>query len=144
MPMGVREELLMQTHKPFSTNKRRPVFLDMKVLTKHLPIPGIVSILHRITGVALFALLPILLALLHGSLSSGEAFESYKSWADNWFIKLILWGVLWAFIHHLFAGIRFLVLDVHIGTELETARKTAKWVLYAGAVTAFVLGIVLW
>lgn len=123
---------------------QRPVFLDLQVLTRSLPTPGIVSILHRISGVALFFCLPILLALLAGSLSSGEVFESYKAWADNFFIKLILWGVLWAFIHHLFAGVRFLLIDAHIGVELQTARKTAKWVLYGAFATAFILGIFLW
>ncbi|XXQ69164.1 succinate dehydrogenase, cytochrome b556 subunit [Neisseriaceae bacterium B1] len=125
------------------TNKR-PVFLDMQVLTKALPIPGIVSILHRISGVVLFILLPVLLALLAGSLSSGETFVEYKSWADNWFVKLILWAVLWAFTHHLFAGIRFLLLDAHIGTDLKVARRSARIVLIAGAVVAFILGVALW
>lgn len=125
------------------TNKR-PVFLDMKVLTKALPIPGIVSILHRISGVILFIMLPILLALLAGSLSDGETFASYQSWADNWLVKLILWAVLWAFIHHLFAGVRFLLLDAHVGTDLNVARKSARIVLIAGAIVAFILGVALW
>lgn len=132
----------MQTEKEMRT--KRPVFLDLQVLTKSLPIPGIVSILHRVTGVALFFLLPILLALLGGSLSSGETFETYKAWADNFLIKLILWGVLWALMHHLLAGVRFLLLDAHIGTDLQTTRKTARMVLIGGAVSAFILGIFLW
>ncbi|MDO4433371.1 MAG: succinate dehydrogenase, cytochrome b556 subunit [Alysiella sp.] len=124
--------------------KNRPVFLDLQVLTRHLPIPGIVSIMHRISGVVLFMLLPALLALLAGSLSNGETFATYKAWADNGFIKLILWLVLWAYIHHLFAGIRFLLIDAHIGVELQTARKSARIVLIGAAIVAFVLGIVLW
>lgn len=59
-------------------------------------------------------------------------------------MKLILIGVLWLFIHHLFAGIRFLLIDAHIGVELQPARKTAKWVLYGAPATAFILGIALW
>lgn len=133
----------MQTTKKMRTEKR-PVYLDMPTIIKHLPIPAIVSILHRATGVALFILLPFLLALLSGSRSSGEDFAYYQAWADNWFIKLILWVVLWAFIHHMFAGIRFLLIDAHIGVELQTARKSARIVLIAAAVTAFVLGIALW
>lgn len=123
---------------------KRPVFLDLQVLTKSLPLPGIVSILHRISGVALFIMLPILLALLGGSLSSGESFETYKAWADNFLVKLILWVVLWAFLHHMIAGVRFLLLDAHKGLELQTARKTAKITLISGAVSAFILGIALW
>lgn len=124
--------------------KKRPVFLDLQVLTKALPIPGIVSILHRATGVVLFFLLPVLLALLAGSLSSGQTFLEYKAWADNWLVKLILWAVLWAFVHHLFAGIRFLLLDAHIGTDLKIARQSARIVLIAGIVVALVLGVALW
>ena len=124
--------------------KKRPVYLDMPTIIRHLPIPGIVSILHRASGVMLFLLLPVLLSLLAGSLSSGQAFAEYKAWADNWFMKLILIGVLWLFIHHLFAGIRFLLIDAHIGVELQPARKTAKWVLYGAPATAFILGIAVW
>lgn len=133
----------MQTTKKMRTEKR-PVYLDMPTIIKHLPKPAIVSILHRATGVALFVLLPFLLALLSGSRSSGEDFAYYKAWADNWFIKLILWAVLWAFIHHMFAGIRFLLIDAHIGVDLQTARKSARIVLIAAAVTAIILGIALW
>lgn len=124
--------------------KKRPVFLDLQVLSRALPIPGIVSILHRISGVVLFLMLPVLLALLAGSLSNGETFATYKAWADNWLLKLILWGVLWAFIHHLFAGIRFLLLDAHLGTDLKTARQSARIVLIAGIVVALILGVALW
>ena len=122
--------------------KKRPVFLDLQQIK--LPLPGIVSILHRISGVILFIMLPILLALLGGSLSSDETFDTYKAWADNFFIKLILIGVLWAFMHHMLAGMRFLLLDAHKGLELETARKTARITLIAGVVSALVLGVALW
>lgn len=124
--------------------KKRPVFLDLQVLTRHLPIPGIVSILHRVSGVAIFFMLPVLLVLLSGSLSSGETFETYKAWVSNPLFKLILIGLLWAFMHHLFAGIRFLFLDAHKGLELQTARKTAKLVLVCGIASALVLGVALW
>lgn len=124
--------------------KRRPKFLDVGVLSAALPVPGIVSILHRISGVVLFVMLPILLALLAGSLSSGEVFAQYKAWADNVLVKLILIGVLWAFCHHLFAGIRFLLLDAHIGLELQSARQSARVVLFAGVIVAVILGVALW
>lgn len=125
-------------------SNKRPVFLDLAVLVKHLPVPGIVSILHRASGVILFILLPVLLALLGGSLSSGETFASYKAWVSNPLFKIILIGVLWALMHHLFAGIRFLFLDAHKGLELQTARKTARIVLVAGIVSALILGVALW
>ena len=117
--------------------KKRPVFLDLQQIK--LPLPGIVSILHRISGVILFIMLPILLALLGGSLSSDETFDTYKAWADNFFIKLILIGVLWAFMHHMLAGMRFLLLDAHKGLALQTARATAKAVFVAAIVLTVVI-----
>ncbi|MDO4998142.1 MAG: succinate dehydrogenase, cytochrome b556 subunit [Neisseria sp.] len=122
--------------------KKRPVFLELNNI--RLPIPGIVSILHRISGVVLFLMLPVLLALLAGSLSDGEAFASYQAVADNVLVKLILIGLLWAFLHHLFAGIRFLLLDAHKGLELQTARNTAKVVFVAALVSTVILGALLW
>ncbi|WP_274571586.1 succinate dehydrogenase, cytochrome b556 subunit [Neisseria leonii] len=122
--------------------KKRPVFLEINNI--RLPIPGIVSILHRISGVILFLMLPVLLCLLDGSLSSGETFESYKNLVGNPLVKLVLIGLMWAFWHHFFAGIRFLLLDAHKGLDLPTARLTAKIVFAAALVLTVILGVVLW
>ena len=124
--------------------KKRPVFLDLQVLVRHLPVPGIVSILHRASGVILFIMIPVLLMLLEGSLSSGESFDSYKAIGGHPLVKLILIGVLWAFLHHLCAGIRFLFLDAHKGLELQTCRKTAKLVLAVSLSLTLILGVALW
>lgn len=122
--------------------KKRPVFLEINNI--RLPIPGIVSILHRVSGVAMFIMLPIVLCLLGGSLSSGESFDAYKSIASNPLVKLVLIGLLWAFLHHLFAGVRFLLLDAHKGLELSTARATAKVVFIAALSLTVILGVALW
>ena len=122
--------------------KPRPVFLEIPNI--RLPIPGIVSILHRISGVGLFIMLPVLLYLLSGTLSRESAFETYRAIVSNPLVKLILIGVLWAYLHHFFAGIRFLFLDAHKGLELNTARNTAKLVFTAALVLTVVLGALLW
>ena len=122
--------------------KSRPVFLEIPNI--RLPIPGIVSILHRISGVILFVMLPVLLYLLSGTLSRESAFETYRAIVSNPLVKLILIGVLWAYLHHFFAGIRFLFLDAHKGLELNTARNTAKLVFTAALVLTVVLGALLW
>ncbi|MDO4695977.1 MAG: succinate dehydrogenase, cytochrome b556 subunit [Neisseria sp.] len=122
--------------------KKRPVFLELHNI--RLPIPGIVSILHRISGVVLFIMLPVLLCLLSGSLSNAESFESYKAIGGHPLVKLILLGVLWAFMHHLLAGLRFLFLDAHKGLELVTARTTAKMVFVSALVLTVLLGVALW
>lgn len=122
--------------------KQRPVFLDIPNI--RLPIPGIVSILHRISGVLLFLSLPLLLCFLAGTLSREAAFETYRSIVSNPFVKLVLIGLLWAYLHHSFAGIRFLLLDAHKGLELQTARATAKLVFVSALVVTLVLGVWLW
>lgn len=122
--------------------KPRPVFLEIPNI--RLPIPGIVSILHRISGVVLFVMLPVLLYLLSGTLSRESAFETYRAIVSNPLVKLILIGVLWAYLHHLLAGVRFLLLDAHKGLELNTARNTAKLVFTAALVLTVVLGVLLW
>ena len=122
--------------------KSRPVFLEIPNI--RLPIPGIVSILHRISGVILFVMLPVLLYLLSGTLSRESAFETYRAIVSNPLVKLILIGVLWAYLHHLLAGVRFLLLDAHKGLELNTARNTAKLVVTAALVLTVVLGALLW
>ena len=122
--------------------KPRPVFLEIPNI--RLPIPGLVSILHRISGVGLFIMLPVLLYLLSGTLSRESAFETYRAIVSNPLVKLILIGVLWAYLHHFLAGIRFLFLDAHKGLELNTARNTAKLVFTAALVLTVVLGALLW
>ena len=122
--------------------KKRPKHLDIGKI--RLPIPGIVSILHRISGVALFFSLTHILWLLAGSLSSEAQFETYRAVVAFPLVKLALLGLLWGFMHHLCAGVRFLLLDIHQGLELETARATAKASLAAGIVLTLVIGGVLW
>nr|WP_294864208.1 succinate dehydrogenase, cytochrome b556 subunit [uncultured Pseudogulbenkiania sp.] len=122
--------------------KQRPKHLDLAKI--RLPIPGIVSILHRISGVALFFSLPLLIYLLHGTLSSAEAFDAYRAVVSHPLMKLVLIGLLWAFMHHFCAGIRFLFLDVHKGLELQTARATAKSVIVISLTLTVILGVVLW
>ncbi|MGH8743317.1 MAG: succinate dehydrogenase, cytochrome b556 subunit, partial [Burkholderiales bacterium] len=112
--------------------KIRPKYLDL--LKIRLPLPGWVSILHRISGVALFLFIPFLLWLLQSSLVSPESFDDFRSSLAHPLVKLILIGLLWAFLHHFFAGIRYLALDVNWGIELPQARATSVMVLVASVV----------
>ena len=109
------------------TMKQRPKFLTLSEI--RLPVPGFVSILHRISGAGLFLLLPWLVYLLQLSLTSPESFEHFKAYVAHPLVKLILFGLTWAFLHHFCAGIRFLLLDIHVGIEKEQARASAKGVL---------------
>ena len=121
-----------------SIKKQRPKNLDLTTIK--LPLPGKVSILHRVSGVGLFLCLPVMLWLFGASLGSPETFASFKAVAGMWPVKVILAGLLWAFVHHFCAGIRFLLLDMHVGIEKAAARKSAA-VVFAVSIP---LTLVLW
>lgn len=108
--------------------KQRPKFLAIHEI--RLPVPGFVSILHRVSGAGLFLLLPFLICLLQLSLGTAENFQTFKAIVGNPLAKLVLFGLSWAYLHHFCAGIRFLLLDVHVGIEKEAARASAKGVLF--------------
>ena len=122
--------------------KNRPKNLNL--LTIRLPINALVSILHRATGCVLFLVLPVILLLLQLSLSSAAHFEMVVSILHSPFIKLMLIGLAWAFLHHFFAGVRHLAMDVHWMTTLIKARYTSKIVLVLGALTTLMLAVRLW
>lgn len=81
--------------------------------------------MHRISGAALFLALPFLLWLFDLSLMSELSFERLRGVASNVFAKLVLLFLIWAFFHHLVAGIRYLMLDLHIGIDLKASRASA-------------------
>ena len=107
--------------------KPRPKNLDLASI--RLPLPGFVSILHRVSGAGLFLMLPVLLWLFQSSLTSPETFDAFRALASNFFVKIVLLGLIWAYLHHFCAGIRFLLLDLHVGIDLEPARFSSKLVL---------------
>jgi len=123
--------------------KQRPVYLNLVRI--RLPLPGIVSILHRLSGLALFLLgLPLLLVGVERSLASPEAFEGFRSALSNPFAKIVLIGLAWAYLHHFCAGIRFLLLDIHQGIELKPARQSSVVVLVVSLALAVLVGVRLW
>ena len=120
------------------TIKKRPKNLDLTTI--RLPLPGKVSILHRVSGVGLFLFLPVLLWFFSASLTSAETFATFRSVFASLPAKVVLAGLLWAFVHHFCAGIRFLLLDLHVGIEKEAARKSAA-VVFAVSIP---LTLILW
>ena len=120
----------------------RPKFLDLAKI--RLPVPGFVSILHRISGAALFLFAGVLLYLFQESLATPESYVRFRALADYWVVRLFLIGMLWAFLHHFFAGLRFLLLDVDIGSELGTTRAMSWGVLATSLVLTVVAAVCLW
>ena len=123
--------------------KNRPKNLDLKSI--RLPLPGIVSIIHRISGAGLFLLLPVLLWLLQSSLSSAETFAVVKDLVGNPLVKIILFGLIYLYMHHFCAGIRYLLLDLHKGVDLESARLSSKIVFVVSIALTLIIGAkILW
>src|SRR5471032_2645250 len=98
----------------------RPKYLNL--LQIRMPLPAVVSIMHRASGAALFLALPIVLYGLQESLINVNTFESFKALSSLCFVKIFMLALLWAYLHHFCAGIRHLLSDVDLGTELATAR----------------------
>lgn len=103
---------------------------------------GMVSFAHRISGVLLFLAIPFSVYLLHLSTISASGFSEVISLFDNMFVQLINTVILWAIAHHLFAGIRFLLLDADIGIEKQSAILGAKLVVVAEVVV--ILSLLCW
>ncbi|HEY8623297.1 MAG TPA: succinate dehydrogenase, cytochrome b556 subunit [Casimicrobiaceae bacterium] len=123
--------------------KPRPVYLNLVRI--RLPLPGLVSILHRISGAALFLFaIPLVLFAMQTSLESADGFASLKSMFANPLSKLVLVGLLWAYLHHFFAGIRYLLLDLHVGDDLTPARQSSVVVLATSLALTLIIAVRLW
>jgi len=123
-------------------NKQRPKHLSLHLI--RLPLPGIVSILHRASGALLFLTLPLLLWMLQCSLLS---IETYSELIDNLHrpaSKIFLLMVLWAFMHHFCAGLRYLAVDMHWISDLASARNSSKVVIAVSLALTIFAGVKLW
>jgi len=123
--------------------KSRPKYLNL--IEIKMPTAALVSILHRASGIGLYLVgIPLGLYLFQMSLDSEQGYTQFAAIADHWFVKLIFLGLLWAFLHHFCAGIRYLTLDLHMGEEVQQARSTSHAVLAVSLVLTLVLGVQLW
>jgi succinate dehydrogenase / fumarate reductase, cytochrome b subunit len=131
-----------------SAKKIRPKYLSLPAILFEirLPVPGWVSILHRISGALLvFPFFAWLLYLLDASLASEQGFERIRTeYLPLLPVKLGLLLFIWAYCHHFCAGIRYLLLDLDIGIELKTARVTSWIVIIGGLALTAIFGARLW
>lgn len=116
-----------------TAKKKRPQYRNISVpqiLSYRLPLAAKTSILHRISGALLFLALPVLiLPLLAMSLSSPAGFAALSNVMANPIVKLVLLVLIWGYLHHFCAGIRFLTLDMGKGNDKYSAHKSALSVL---------------
>ena len=102
---------------------------NLNLFSIRLPLPALVSILHRLSGVLLFLLMPFLTWAFCHSLSTDLNFKETILVLNSWPVKIIQVFFIWALIHHLMAGLRHLLLDLQIGNDLIVARFSSKTVL---------------
>ena len=122
--------------------KARPKYLNLFQIRQ--PIPAIVSIMHRVSGAVLFVFLWIILWTLDRSLASPESFDDLKTTVEHPIVKLVLLALLWAYLHHTFAGLRHLALDLQFGTALPKVRAMSYAALFLGLGLTIVVGVALW
>jgi succinate dehydrogenase / fumarate reductase cytochrome b subunit len=120
---------------------QRPVYLNLFKI--RLPLPGIISFAHRITGVILFISLPFAVYLLELSVESEQSFEKAQQILNQPVMLFVQILLLWSLAHHFFAGIRFLLIDAEIGVEKSQAHLGSWLVLVAEALTLFVITILM-
>jgi succinate dehydrogenase / fumarate reductase, cytochrome b subunit len=117
----------------------RPVYLNL--IKIRLPLTGIVSFAHRISGVLLFLFIPFSVYLLDLSVQSAESFAAVKQLLDQPLMLAVQLLILWSIAHHFFAGIRFLLIDAEIGVEKSQAR-IGSWLVFLAEAIAILLIVV--
>lgn len=132
--------------------KKRPEFRNIHALkdlpTYRLPAAGIVSILHRVSGVLMFLLMPFIIWMFDTSVSSEISFARFKAvfnvgagFVPGWFFKLVALALIWAYLHHFIAGVRHLMMDMnHAAVTKQSGARTAKTVLVLSVLLTLVLG----
>lgn len=118
----------------------------VEALAYRLPLAGLVSILHRGSGLLMFILLPFVIWMFDKSVTSevsyGEFTSVFKAAGYGWFVRLVALGLIWAYLHHLIAGLRHLLMDVsHSAVTKEFGRQSAVFTLAASLLLTVVLGI---
>ncbi|MFC0268008.1 succinate dehydrogenase, cytochrome b556 subunit [Kushneria aurantia] len=132
----------MKTQRPVSSDKR-PVNLDLSSI--HFPLPALISISHRVSGVLLFIGLIFMMWALQASLASPAGFQIVSdTLAHNFFARLVMWGLLSALGFHFVAGIRHLVMDIGYGETLEGGQQGARLTVIFSIVLMILAGVWVW
>ena len=125
-----------------TAKRRRPLWFNLSPL--NLPVPGLVSIFHRVSGALLFILLIWFLYLLDMSLSSESGYAQAGDLLRHPVMKLLVIASIWALLHHMCAGVRHLFLDIDVGTSLHVARRSAFAVFIVSLLMAASIAVRIW
>lgn len=119
----------------------RPVFLDLTRI--HMPVNALVSIAHRLSGLLLFLAIPLVIFILSLSLRDENGYAQARALLDGGAMKLLALLVCWALAHHLLAGLRFLLIDLGVGVDRDSSRRSAWLVNIVSGIALLVLGGIL-
>jgi len=122
--------------------RKRPKNLNL--LTIRLPVPALVSIMHRVSGALLFLSLPLWLLLFWLTVSGEQSYQLAQVFLHSLLVKLLLVLLAWAFFHHACAGIRHLALDAHLGLRLRYARASSMMVLLLTGILLISFTVAIW
>lgn len=132
---------------PEMTKQRPGMMRLVDALQYRLPLAGVVSILHRASGLMMFVLLPLIIWFFDVSLTSEityerftSAFESGIGFVPGVLVKVLVLGLMWAFLHHFIAGVRHLWMDATHSVSKEFGRQSAVVTLALSVVLTLVLG----
>ena len=132
---------------------KRPEYRNINALTDlpsyRLPVAGLVSILHRVSGLLMFLLLPFIIWMFDTSISSEISFARFKAafntglgLAPGWFLKLVALILIWAYLHHAIAGLRHVWMDLsHAAVSPEFGKSSALFTLALSIGLTFILAL---
>jgi len=126
-----------------SPSRPRPEFRNIhvtQIVSYRLPPAGIVSILHRISGLAMFLLLPFVIWMFDTSISSEASFDAFTAVLQSGWVKLVTLGLIWAYLHHFIAGVRHLYMDATHSVSKEFGASSAIVTLALGVLLTLALG----
>ena len=123
-------------------NTQRPVFLNL--LQIRLPLGGVMSIIHRVSGVLLVLAIPILIYFLQLLNDGEESFAQAQTFLQTLSGKLILSLITWLLIQHSMSGIRHLLMDLDFSYDKHIARTTARVAFVCSSMLIVVTGILIW
>ena len=130
--------------------KERPVYRNIhvtEIIKYRLPLAGIVSILHRVSGALMFLLMPLVIWMFDTSVSSQVSYDLFASafnvglgFVPGWLLKLVVLALIWAYLHHFIAGVRHLWMDMYHTVSKEQGKSSAVVTLVLSVALTVILG----
>lgn len=129
--------------------KQRPGTMRLvDALQYRLPLAGVVSILHRLSGLMMFVLLPFIIWLFDKSVTSEISYGEFTSaftagllGLPGWFMKLVVLALIWAYLHHFIAGLRHIWMDMFHAVSKEQGKNSAVFTLASSVLLTAALGV---